>query len=421
MSAGRRWAPAAPAALVALALVAGACGGGDGDESLPSETTAPIVDPSGPAGTVTPAVPAQSVRTVAGVEVGLEEVTSLDAPIAAANRPGVDDGFYLAERRGVVRWLDLATGATEVVVDISDQTSTDVERGLLGLAVDPAGEHLYLSSTSLDGDTRVTEYVIADDGSVDEGSRRVVFALDQPFPNHNGGHITFGPDGMLYLGLGDGGVGGDPLRAGQDREQLLGSLLRIDPRGVDGSAYTIPSDNPYAGEPDARPEVWLKGVRNPWRFAFDPATGDLWIGDVGQEEVEEVTWLPADDDGTGAGRGANLGWNQMEGDQPYEDGVEPADHTPPVLTYGHEDGACSVTGGIVYRGTAIPELAGAYLFADNCLDRVEAVAFDREAGEVLDQTTVASGASLPVSFHAGPDGEAYVLSLAGPVLALTPA
>ena len=245
-----------------------------------------------------------------------------------------------------------------------------------------------------------------------------MFALDQPFPNHNGGHLVFGPDGLLYIGLGDGGAAGDPLEAGQDRGQLLGSILRIDPAGVDGSAYAIPADNPFVGEEGARPEVWLKGVRNPWRFSFDRATGDLWVGDVGQDEIEEIDHLPADADGLNAGRGLNLGWNAMEGDQPYDDGVEPDDHTPPVFTYTHAEGGCSVTGGFVYRGSTIPELFGAYLYADYCAGDLRALAVTD--GEVVDDATIADPVDGPVSFAQGPGNELYLLAQSGPLLEIVP-
>ena len=414
----RRLAPLTLVALVALA----ACGDDGGEEELPSDTSAPVVDGLTVPTTSPPSIVARDdVTSVEGVEVGLEEVGRFEEPIAMATRPGTPDRVYLAERGGVVRDLSLADGSSEVVLDLSDRTTVEDERGLLGIAVDPDGTHLYVSSTNLDGDTRIEAYEVAEDGSVDTGSRRLVFALEQPFPNHNGGNIVFGPDGFLYLGLGDGGNAGDPLLAGQDRSRLLGSLLRIDPEGHEGSAYSVPGDNPYVGQEDARPEVWLKGVCNPWRFSFDRATGDLWIGDVGQYEVEEVDWLPADDDGTGAGRGTNLGWNEMEGDRPFEDGVEPEDHTPPIVAYDRDDGGCSVTGGYVYRGSALPDLFGAYLFTDYCLGELQALAVDRDGGELLDRGVVLPEPLLsPISFAEDAAGELYVLSQAGALSRLVP-
>jgi glucose/arabinose dehydrogenase len=407
--------------LAAVALLAGlsASCGDDGDV-LPSDTRAPVVsDPTVPT-TTPPTVPALTdVTSLDGVEIATEEVARLSEPIVMANRPEDPDRVYVGERAGVVRLLDLADGESEVILDITDETTTDAERGLLGLAVAPDGDHLYLSSTNLDGDTRIDEYPVEDDGTLGD-DRRPVFALDQPFANHNGGNVLFGPDGFLYVGLGDGGDAGDPLLNGQDEGRLLGSFLRIDPTGTDGSAYTVPADNPYVDDDGGRPEVWLKGVRNPWRFSFDRATGDLWIGDVGQGELEEITWLPAED-GVDAGRGANLGWNEMEGDQPYEDGVEPADHTPPIVTDTHAEGNCSVTGGFVYRGEAVAELFGAYLYADYCLGELHAVAVDRATGELLDDEVVLPDPlTAPISFGEDATGELYVLTQDGQILRLIP-
>ena len=414
----RRRTAGALGTAVTLVLLAGGCGD-DADEELPSDTRAPIVEEVEPTdGPTTTLVGLGNVDTVTGVRVGFETIGEFEEPIDLVFRPGVTDRAYLAERAGVVRDLDLATGESTAVLDITDETTTDSERGLLGLVVAPDGGHLYVSSTNLDGDSRVVEYAIADDGALDETSARTVLALDQPFPNHNGGHLVFGPDGLLYIGLGDGGAAGDPLEAGQDRGQLLGSILRIDPAGIDGSAYAIPADNPFVGEEGARPEVWLKGVRNPWRFSFDRATGDLWVGDVGQDEIEEIDHLPADADGLNAGRGLNLGWNAMEGDQPYDDGVEPEDHTPPVFTYTHAEGGCSVTGGFVYRGSTIPELFGAYLYADYCAGDLRALAVTD--GAVVDDATIADPVDGPVSFAQGPGNELYLLAQSGPLLEIVP-
>ena len=403
--------------MAVAALVISACGGGD-DESSPGDTRAPVVsatDPSLPAMTVPTA---EYVERVAGVEVGFETVGDFEEPTALVFAPGDEGRAYVGQRTGVVLDLDLATGDAAAVLDISGETTAEKERGLLGLAIAPDGAHLYVSFTDLDGDSRIDEFELAGDGTLDEGTRRAVFTLDQPFANHNGGHLAFGPDGLLYIGLGDGGSAGDPLRAGQDPEQLLGSILRIDPRGVDGSAYAIPDDNPYHEVLGARPEVWLTGVRNPWRFSFDRITGDLWVADVGQDQIEEVNLLLADDDGRGAGRGANLGWNAMEGDRAFDGGIEPDDHTPPVFTYIHSEGDCSVIGGFVYQGRAVPELFGAYLFADHCAGELRALA--TVDGEVVDEATIAAPVDDPISFAQDPSGEVYLLTQPGPVFRITP-
>ena len=234
----------------------------------------------------------------------------------------------------------------------------------------PTAAVLYLHySVQPDGDTRVVSYAMSGD-TVDTGSRRELLAVEQPYPNHNGGSIEFGPDGHLYVALGDGGSGGDPEGNGQDTGALLGKILRIDPAGATGDAYAVPPDNPFADGAAGAPEVWLYGVRNPWRITFDPETGDLWVADVGQNAYEEIDLLPAAD---GGGRGANLGWNEMEATHPFEGGSNPDGAVLPVFEYDRSEGACSVTGGVVYRGAAIPGLDGAYLFTDFCDGRIRAV------------------------------------------------
>ncbi len=301
--------------------------------------------------------------------------------------------------------------ADEPVLDISDRTTTDGERGLLGLAVSPGGDELYVSYTNLDGDSRLDAYAV-DGGVVDPGSRRELLAVDQPYSNHNGGNVVLGPDGMLYLGLGDGGSAGDPQGNGQDRSTLLGSLLRIDPRPTGDDAYSIPEGNPFVGEGDARPEIWAYGLRNPWRFSFDRETGDLWIADVGQSALEEINFAPA-----GEGAGANYGWNLREGTEPYNGGQRPDRNVDPIGQYSHDDG-CSITGGFVYRGQALPALRGAYVYTDLCAGDLRALA--QRDGEVTQQAGLGVDVAQPVSFGEGPDGELYVLSLSGDVLRLAP-
>jgi glucose/arabinose dehydrogenase len=236
------------------------------------------------------------------VSVTLTRVAELRTPIAAAVGP--DGTFYVAEREGTVRPLTAAEPGSPVL-DISAETTTDGERGLLGLAFAADGSELYISFTDTDGDT-VIDSVAVEDGVVVADSRRTVFAYPQPFQNHNGGDLQIGPDGLLYIGLGDGGGGGDPVGAGQDPSIPLGALLRIDP--VAAEPYGVPEDNPFVGDPEAAAEIWAYGLRNPWRFSFDRLTGDLWIADVGQDSREEINWMPA-----GEGAGANYGWNLMEG------------------------------------------------------------------------------------------------------------
>jgi len=393
----------AAALVCAAALVASACGGDDDDEpSLrATTTTAPAAD-----GVELP----DGAGPLADIELTLTEVAEADSPTALVARAGTDT-VYVAERAGRVRPLAADGTLGEPILDISDDVVTDVEQGLLGIEFSPDGGTLYVSySVVPDGDTRVDAYTMAGD-EVDLASRRELLAVEQPFANHNGGDLAIGPDGYLYIGLGDGGDAGDPEGNGQNTQALLGKILRIDPsQPGDGTEYAIPADNPFADGQDGAPEVWLYGVRNPWRFSFDAETGDLWIADVGQESIEEIDLLPAAD---GGGSGANLGWNEMEGAHPYDDGSNPEGAVLPLFEFDHSDGGCAITGGVVYRGSAIPQLAGAYLFSDYCDGRIRAV---RAADGVVVEEHIfdAEGTEL-VSFGEDAQGEVYVLSLDGTI------
>jgi glucose/arabinose dehydrogenase len=299
------------------------------------------------------------------------------------------------------------------VLDISADVVADGERGLLDIEFSDDGGTLYVHySLAPSGDTRVAAYTMAGD-DVDTGSYRELLAVEDPYPNHNGGEMEIGPDGFLYIALGDGGGGGDPEGNGQDTQALLGKILRIDPGSPSGSqAYGIPPDNPFEDGGGGRPEVWLYGVRNPWRFSFDRATEDLWIGDVGQNQWEEIDLLPA---AAGGGRGANLGWNEMEATHPFEGGSNPEGGVLPVFEYSHDEG-CSVTGGVVYRGSAIPGLAGAYLFGDYCQGDVRALR--ARDGQVTEDRTFDAHVDQLVSFAEDADGEVYALSLLGGIYRL---
>lgn len=408
--------PRGAAVVLAAALLIG-CGGDDdatGSTAVLPEVTTTSSSDGDPGSSTTsgageaPADPGPPVPVddLSAAAVSLTEVARVEAPIALAVRPGTDV-LYVAERAGRVRPIELvpaADGGTlatvgEVLVDVS--TTTDGERGLLGLAFSPDGSLLYLSYTDDTGATRIDELAM-DGETVAADSRRQVFGLDQPYSNHNGGHVAFGPDGHLYLGLGDGGGGGDPLGTGQDPTALLGSILRFDPADV-----------------TAAPEIWSYGVRNPWRFSWDRVTGELWIADVGQNAVEEVTLLPVDEDGT-AGRGANLGWPIFEGHRPFAGEVPPDGYVAPVFNYEQGPG-CSITGGVVSQGDALPALRGAYLYSDFCDPTLRAILV--RDGAVVDERPldVEVPGGQVVSFGEGPDGEVYVLSLAGGVYRLDPA
>ena len=350
--------------------------------------------------------------------MALEHVADLEAPTAIAIRPG-EETLYVAERAGrVVPIRGGVVGAP--VLDITARTVTSGEQGLLGLAWSPDGGTLYVSSSDTDGASRVEAYLVEDDGGLRQPN--LVLRVDQPpASNHKGGNIIFGPDGHLWFGLGDGGGAEDVFGNGQDPTQLLSTMVRIAPAGCDGcipvggETYQIPPDNPYARGGTGRPEVWAYGLRNPWRFSFDRATGDLWIGDVGQYEVEEIDLI-------GAGRpgGANFGWPVFEGDDPFNGDPQPPDYVAPVHTYGHERG-CSVTGGFVYRGAAIPALQGAYLYADYCDGRVFALDLDRATGEVRSDYPLGPSLADLVSFGEDAAGELYLVSLTGQISRLVPA
>jgi glucose/arabinose dehydrogenase len=405
------------AGLVGLGL-AGCGDDGDGGGSATTTTT----DGSAPAGE-----PPTSGTTPAGepeapldqIEIAATLVAEVDSPTALVVRPG-SSTLYVAERAGRVRPVtvtgtgrDRTYAVGDPVLDISDNVIADGERGLLDIEFSDDGGTLYVHySLAPSGDARVAAFTMAGD-DVDTGSYRELLAVEDPFPNHNGGEMEFGPDGYLYIALGDGGGGGDPEGNGQDTQALLGKILRIDPTSPsDGRAYGIPADNPFADGEAGRPEVWLYGVRNPWRFSFDRANGDLWIGDVGQNQWEEIDQLPA---AAGGGRGANLGWNEMEATHPFEGGSNPDGGVLPVFEYGHDEG-CSVTGGVVYRGSAIPGLGGSYLFGDYCQGDLRALRV--RDGEVTEERTFDAHVDQLVSFAEDADGEVYALSLVGGIYRL---
>ncbi|MFI6009633.1 PQQ-dependent sugar dehydrogenase [Streptomyces sp. NPDC051243] len=341
-------------------------------------------------------------------KVVLKKVATAQNPTAGAAGPG--GTVWIAERAGKVRVLDDA-GLGEPVLDISRETTTNGERGLLGIAFDNEFAHFYISFTNLEGTSTVDEFAVRD-GKIQPDTRRTVLTQTQPYANHNGGDITFGPDGYLYIAFGDGGSGGDPHGNGQNLDTLLGKLLRIDPSG--GKPYAIPPGNPFVDDPNAKDEIWAYGLRNPWRFSFDAGTGDLLIGDVGQSAWEEIDWAPATSKG-----GENYGWSRMEGNHPFRGGTEPANHVPPIHEYDRNGPGCSVTGGYVYRGEAIPDLKGQYVFSDFCDGTVRALQL--ENGEVTGVSNLGVDGGQVVSFVQGGNGELYVLDLGGSVSRIDPA
>jgi glucose/arabinose dehydrogenase len=350
----------------------------------------------------------------------LQEVASgLSFPLYLTTPPGDLTRLFIVEKTGAIRIVKDGTLLVTPFLDVSGQVSGGGEQGLLGLAFDPnyaSNGRFFIHYTDPDGNTRVSSFqVSANPDLANTSSEQVILTASQPYPNHNGGQLVFGPDGLLYLGLGDGGSGGDPQGRGQDRSDLLGSILRLNVQA--GSSYTVPSDNPFIGQAGVRPEIWSYGLRNPWRFSFDRGTGDLYIADVGESQFEEVDVSPA---AGGGGKGANFGWNLMEGKHCF--GAGPCDQTGltlPAHEYTHGQG-CSITGGYVYRGSAIPALPGQYFFADFCQGWVRSFRLvGGAATELTDWRVLQPGGSI-TSFGEDGVGELYLMSANGGVFKIVP-
>ncbi len=371
---------------------------------------------TGPVGTTSlpPTSPAASVVAAAvgpAPAVQVQRVASVPSALAIANAHDGTNRIFVASQSGQVWVVINGQRSASPVLDIADRITSGGERGLLGLAFHPrfpGDPRLFVDYTDRSGNTVVSSFAVVGGGSgpVDPASERVVVRQVQPYPNHNGGALAFGPDGFLYIALGDGGSGGDPQGNGQRLDTLLGKILRLDVDSASGGrAYGIPTDNPFVAQPGARPEIWLTGLRNPWRFGFDRASGDLWIGDVGQDRWEEVDVSRA-----GAG-GLNFGWNRTEGFHCFApaSGCATDGLAPPVAEYAHGP-RCSITGGVVYRGAAYPSLAGRYLFADYCTGELFAIT---AAGDGRREPQVVGRVTQGISaFGEDESGELYVANVA---------
>jgi glucose/arabinose dehydrogenase len=341
-----------------------------------------------------------------------EIAANLENPVLLTHAPDSPAALYVLEQPGRIRVVTQDGLRDAPFLDISGRVgSSGSEQGLLGLAFSPdfaKDNFLYVNYTGTDGGTVVSRFLAKPDrSSADPKSEFVILKQDQPYANHNGGNLAFGPDGMLYIGFGDGGSGGDPENRAQNTSTLLGKLLRIDVRGAKkGAPYAVPADNPKLTG-DAKPEIWALGLRNPWRFSFDRANGDLYIGDVGQNAIEEVDYLPAGQSG------ANFGWKLREGDAAYDGGEKSADMIDPVAVYPHAEG-CSVIGGFVYRGGAIPSLTGAYVFGDYCNGSVWKIQRGADGGWTKADKILESGAQIS-SFGEDLSGELYLVDHNGTV------
>ena len=412
-----------------VAIGVAACGG----SPTPAPTTAPtLTGPSTPtateAATTAPPPTASTTATLVPSSGPLQDLAVSTEPFArvagsALTMAAPDDGtgrLFVGNQAGQI-WVISRDGSVEKtpMVDLRDRITSGGEQGLLGLAVHPAypvDPRVFVDFTNKAGDTVIASLAVdpANANRLVPGSFRQVLFIDQPYPNHNGGSLEFGPDGYLTIAMGDGGAGGDPHDNGQDLDALLGKILRIDVDGASaGKAYGVPPENPYAKGGGA-PEVWIAGTRNPWRTSFDRAKGDFWIGDVGQDQWEEVDVVRAGTKGA-----VNFGWNVTEGFHCYnattcrQDGL-----SAPVAAYGHDLG-CAVVGGYVYRGSAYPFMAGTYLFSDNCSSQIWAL--DASSNGPTELTLVGSVTGNVASLGEDAQGELYALMLDGSVLRVTAA
>jgi glucose/arabinose dehydrogenase len=386
-------------------------------------TTVPIVTP---AATTPAAREAGSLSSTVGqtnlpptdlgrVAFQLQQVTTgLQKPLALSHAPGDAMRQFVLEQDGRVLLIKAGTVAEHPFADLRSVVSTGRERGLLGLAFDPnfdVNGRVFVHYTGQRGETVIAQYRVdpANADRLDHESARIILSVDQPSPNHNGGPLVFGPDGFLYLGLGEGTAGGDPMNNGQNLNVLLGKVLRLDVSQGDG--YQIPADNPFVGQA-GRGEIWAYGLRNPWRVSFDRATGDMWIADVGESQVEEINLQPA-----GSRGGENYGWRIFEGTRVNDANQTIANHTPPAHEYTRQEGGCAVIGGYVYRGETVPSLVGTYLFGDYCSGQVWGL---RRVGDAWERRDLMKTSFRISNFGQDVDGELYVIDYAGGLYKLVP-
>jgi glucose/arabinose dehydrogenase len=352
-----------------------------------------------------------NVTPQGSVQLTVEEVArGLESPVYLT-APQNDPRSFIVEQPGRIRILENGKLADKPFLDITSKVGSGGERGLLSVAFHPqyrANGFLFVNYTDKKGDTRIERYTVSktDANSVDLASAKMILTIDQPYANHNGGLNLFGPDGMLYIGMGDGGSQGDPHGNGQNRNILLGKLLRIN---VDrGDPYSIPDGNPFA-KGGGRGEIWATGLRNPWRFAFDRGTGLLYIADVGQDKYEEINIAPS------TAAGVNYGWSTMDGATCFkDDGCNKAGLQQPAVIYNHSDGNCSVIGGFVYRGRKIPEIQGEYFYSDWCNSWVKSFSYaNGKAG--TPRQWFNRGMGSIASFGEDGQGELYICSSNGRV------
>lgn len=412
----------APLKLVGIGLLLAACAAPSTPAGFAASDTAEPLAPE--AATATVAEPATEAPTAAPTEAPLPSLPDpggyawtlvaqgFNQPLLVTNAGDGSGRLFVIGQPGLIYVLENGQTLATPFLDIRSKVgSQGNEQGLLGLAFHPdyaQNGSFYVDYTDRTGDTVVARYQVSADPNVaDAESEQVLLQVHQPYANHNGGNLVFGPDGTLYIGFGDGGSAGDPNGNGQSLNTYLGKLLRIDVDG--GDPYGIPADNPFAGSDHG--EIWAYGLRNPWRFAFDALTGDLYIGDVGQNQWEEVDYLPA-----GSPGGANFGWNLVEGNHDYA-GQAPtgANYVGPVAEYDHS-GRCSITGGVVYRGAALPAWQGVYLYGDFCSGEIYGL-LNQGNGAWQNERLYDTSFQI-TSFGVDEQGEVYVVDRTGGIYRL---
>jgi len=386
-----------------IAATAGLAACGSSDEEVPMGATAP------PATKEMAEPPPAAPSGVSGL--GLKRVGTFSNPVYLTAPRGDRHRLFVVEQDGTIRIIKNGRTLARPFLDISDRVQGGGERGLLSMAFAPkyARSHrFYVYFTDDAGDIRVQEFRGKGDRARRSSARDVIRVEHSQFSNHNGGQLQFGPDGLLYIGTGDGGGGDDPFESGQDLGSLLGKLLRIQPKG---RPFKVPSSNPFRNKSGARNTIYSYGLRNPWRFSFDRKTGALVIADVGQSAVEEVDFVRK-----GRGRGANFGWDVFEGSQRHEPGSAPG-HVGPVIEHSHDSGVCSITGGYVLRHGSYGGLRGTYVYADLCEGIIRGARLG--PGRATGRRTFGRIES-PSSFGQDSRGRVYAVSLNGPVYRLVP-